>query len=85
MFSSWMGESMNELIDDAFIEDMKKKAIPILCDNLKDLRGRMGDATNQKVSSPTDEVPGQGEFKDAGSGLTGFISNLFGKAASTTA
>ena len=45
----------------------------------------MGDATNQKVSSPTDEVPGQGEFKDAGSGLTGFISNLFGKAASTTA
>ena len=85
MFSSWMGESMNELVDDAFIEDMKKKAIPILCDNLKDLRGRMGDATNQKVTTNTDEVPGQEEFKDAGSGLTGFISNLFGKSASTTA
>ena len=84
MFSSWMGESMNELVDDAFIEDMKKKAIPILCDKLKDLKGRMGDATQQKISPTTDAVAGQEEYKDAGSGLTGFISNLFGKKEAAT-
>ena len=88
MFSSWVGESMNELIDDAFLEDIKKKAIPVLCDNLKDLKGRMGDATTQKVSG-AGETPGKESegfnMKDAGTGLTGFISNLFGKQASTTA
>tara|TARA_R110000824_G_scaffold122766_1_gene280235 strand:- start:3038 stop:3817 length:780 start_codon:yes stop_codon:yes gene_type:complete len=84
MFSSWMGESMNELVDDAFIEDMKKKAIPILCDKLKDLKGRVGDATQQKVSptASTDSQPE--EYQDAGSGLTGFISNLFGKKEAGT-
>ncbi len=84
MFSTWMGESLNEVVDDAFIEDLKKKAIPVLCDNLKDLKGRMGDATNQKVSPSGDVVPGQEEYKDAGSGLTGFIANLFGKKDAAT-
>ena len=83
MFSTWMGESLNELVDDAFIEDLKKKAIPVLCDNLKDLKGRMGDTTQSKVS-PTGE-PESPEYKDAGTGLTGFISNLFGKQEATTA
>ena len=58
--------------------------LPVLCDNLKDLKGRMGDATNQKVSPSGDVVPGQEEYKDAGSGLTGFIANLFGKKDAAT-
>ena len=85
MFSTWMGESLNELVDDAFIEDLKKKAIPVLCDNLKDLKGRMGNATQNKVGpdATTDTQPE--EYKDAGTGLTGFIANLFGKKDATTA